>query len=457
VSLAQELGAFVVGTPIDALPDVTLDLAAMLIASTVASAASGSGITSASIIRELAFDRGGRADASIWFAAGPRLPLADAAQANAVASDAAASDDTDLRNVLHAGTPSSASALAVAERDSLDGESVLAAIVLAYQLGGRLAAAITPGFRDRGFHACIGAIFCATAASGRLRGLSPQQMAHAIALSATSIGGLIAAADTSTSREYHAGLATQLGVTAVLAAERGYEGELGILEARRGFFEIFGGVDGATASATTLADLEHSWDISTDVAIKLAPGGHTFHAIAEAAALAAQAGGFSPDEVASIAISRPGVVALSGERHPHDLVSMAHSPAYFAAAGVVDRSFSWLHASPEKIADPAIHEMIEKVEVAPPPERDAAARFRMGATVTITALDNRIESATVYAPKGSATRGVEWDDIDSKYRALLPGVGVDDTQLEASLMLLHRFRELAKVRDFIDTLQSVVE
>ena len=216
MSLTQDLGAFVVETPVNVLPEATLDLAAMLIASTVASAASGSAIDSARIIRELAFDRGGRADASVWFTAGPRLPLADAAQANAVASDSAASDDTDLRNVLHAGTPSSAASLAVAERDELDGALVLAAIVIGYQIGGRIAAAITPGFRDRGFHACIGAIFCAAAASGRLLGLSAEQMAHGFALSATSIGGLIVAADTSTSWEYHAGLATHLGINAAI-------------------------------------------------------------------------------------------------------------------------------------------------------------------------------------------------------------------------------------------------
>ena len=453
MSLTQDLGAFVVETPVSVLPEATLDLAAMLIASTVASAASGSAIDSARIIRELAFDRGGRADASVWFTAGSRLPLADAAQANAVASDSAASDDTDLRNVLHAGTPSSAASLAVAERDELDGALVLAAIVIGYQIGGRIAAAITPGFRDRGFHACIGAIFCAAAASGRLLGLSAEQMAHGFALSATSIGGLIVAADTSTSREYHAGLATHLGINAVLAAQRGYEGELAILETRRGFFETFGAVDGAVASQSALADLDRSWDIMSDVAIKLAPGGHTSHAIAEAAALAAVAGEFSPDDVASIAISRPGVSTMSGDRHPHDLVSMAHSPAYFAAAGVVDRSFSWLHASPGKIADPQIHAMIDKVEVAPPPPPDVASRFRMGATVTITTHDQRVESATVYAPKGSATRGIDWIDIDAKYRALVLPTGVEVAELERGLSMLHHFDEQATVRDFLNTLR----
>ena len=59
--------------------------------------------------------------------------------------------------------------------------------------------------------------------------LDPPRMAQTIALSATSIGGLMMAANTSTAREYHAGLAVWLGIQAALAAERGYQAEERIL------------------------------------------------------------------------------------------------------------------------------------------------------------------------------------------------------------------------------------
>ena len=41
---------------------------------------------------------------------------AEVARANAMLSDAAASDDSDLRNIVHAGTPLTATTLAFAER-----------------------------------------------------------------------------------------------------------------------------------------------------------------------------------------------------------------------------------------------------------------------------------------------------------------------------------------------------
>ena len=98
---ARRLAAFLSETTVGGLPPQTLEHAAMLIASTLASAACGTNLGSARIIRDLARDGGGRADASLWFDAGAQLPAAVAAQVNAVASDAAASDDSDLRNIVH--------------------------------------------------------------------------------------------------------------------------------------------------------------------------------------------------------------------------------------------------------------------------------------------------------------------------------------------------------------------
>ncbi|HVC61552.1 MAG TPA: MmgE/PrpD family protein [Acetobacteraceae bacterium] len=444
MTVARQLAGFLTATSTADLPAQALDHAAMLIASTVASAARGTRLESARIIRTLACDRGGRPEASLWFDAGAKLPAADAAQANAVASDAAASDDSDLRNIVHAGTPLTATALAIAERNGAGGAEVLTAMVLGYEAAGRIGEAITPGFRNRGFHGCLGAIFAATVAAGHLLRLDAEHLAQAIALSATSIGGLATSADTSVAREYHAGLATMLGINAALAAQLGYRAEQRILETPKGFFEAFGGVDGATAGAAALRGLGESWDIVTDMAVKLVPGGHPHHATAEAAANAARAGNIAAAEVASITISRPGMTALPGPLHPADLIDMAHSPAYFAAAGVADHAFSWEHASAAKIADPVIHRLIDLVRVGAPPTEDAA-RYRQGATVTIHAHDGRVSASTVYVPKGAATLGIAWSDVDAKYRALVPASGLPTHAIEASLGLIHDFRHLAAV------------
>tara|TARA_B100000809_G_scaffold201965_1_gene202649 strand:- start:11 stop:1360 length:1350 start_codon:yes stop_codon:yes gene_type:complete len=447
MSIARDLATFITQVSYADIPPQALEHAAMLISSTVASAAWGSGIASSKIMRALANERGGTPDASIWFDSGNKLPVASTAQVNAVMSDAAASDDSDLRNIVHSGTTLVSTSLAIAERTGASGKDVLAAIVLGYETSGRIGEAITPAFQTRGFHGCLVAIFGGTVAAARLLQLDEAQMAQAIALSATSIGGLRAAADTSEAREYHAGSATMLGVQAALAAERGYIAEENIFETQRGFFATYGDTDGASVTR----GLGDDWDIITDMAIKLVPGGHPSHSLAEAAANAARAGQISPDEVETITLSRPGVTALTGPIHPADLIDMAHSPAYFLAAGVADHEFSWLHATEAKITDPVIHQLIDKVRVGAPPT-EWIEEYKQGATVTIQTKDGRIFSNTVFAPKGAGSLGIDWADVDAKYRSLAPGAQVSDQQIERSLEVIHNFGDVKHVSELVDLL-----
>jgi 2-methylcitrate dehydratase PrpD len=452
MTVARDLADFLTRTKTEDLPPQTMLHAAMIIASTLASAACGTTIQSAQIIRDLAREQGGRSDATIWFDAGPKLPVAEAARVNAMFSDAAASDDSDLRNIVHAGTPLTATALALAERTGADGQAVLAAIVLGYEAAGRISEAVTPGFRARGFHGCHGAVFAAAVAASRLLGLDAAAMAQSIAIAATSIGGLATAADTSVAREYHAGLATQLGINAALAAQRGYLVEEAILETKQGFFETIGGVDGQLAAAQAISGLGESWDIITDMAIKLMPGGHPYHAFAEAAGYATQTRSIRPADIATITLSRPGFTALTGPLHPASLIDMAHSPAYFAAAGAADYGLSWQHATLEKIADPVIHALIDKVVVGAPPAQ-FAERYRQGAMVTITMTNEDTSTSIVYLPKGAAALGLDWADIDAKYRALMPASGLNEQAIEASLAVIHDFQNIKAVSSLLDLLR----
>jgi 2-methylcitrate dehydratase PrpD len=238
------------------------------------------------------------------------------------------------------------------------------------------------------------------------------------------------------------------GIDAALAASRGFVAEDGILEADKGFLRVFGGVAAARIATAPGAD----WDIVTDMAVKLVPGGHPYHALAEAAAEAARAGDIKPEEVESITVSRPGLTRLSGPLHPRDLIEMAHSPAYFTAAAVADRQFGWAHAGADKIADPTIHRLIDKVAVGPEPTRDIL-RYRQGAAVTIRTRDGRNVASTIHVPKGAAMLGLAWTDIADKYRALMPNSGLDAARIEAGLGLIRNLAEAPGVSELVETLR----
>jgi 2-methylcitrate dehydratase PrpD len=444
MSIAGDLAAFLVKTKVGDLPPLALERARMAIASTIASAAMGADIVSSRIIRELETERGGSPEATVWFDGGRRLPVAHTARVNAVMSDAAASDDSDLRSIAHIGTIVSTTAIAMAERTGVGGRDVLRAMVLGYEIAGRIDEALTPGRNERGFHGSISTIFGGAGAAGSLLGLTQGQMTQAIALAATSIGGLMVAANTSVAREYHAGLSAMLGIHAALAAQKGFVAEETVLELPRGFFSAYGGshLDDVTK------DLGKEWDIATNMAIKLVPGGHPHHAAAEAAANAAIAGNVDPADVASVVLSSAKYRTLPGPRHPTDLIGVAHSPTYFIAAAIADRGYGWIHASPEKVADPVIARLIDKITVDPnPPPYPDRFPHHHGATVTITLKDGRQFANHVDFPRGSAPRGIEWADVDTKYRRLMPLSKLSPDKIEASLEVIHEFERVGAMSE----------
>ena len=140
-----------------------------------------------------------------------------------------------------------------------------------------------------------------------------------------------------------------------------------------------------------------------------------------------------------------------GPLNPTNLIDMAHSPAYFTAAGAADGTFSWEHAGPAKIADPAIHRLIDLVRVGNPPDDDAA-QFRQGARVTIRARDGREATSTVYIPKGAGALGIAWDDVDAKYRTLVPECGLSVRAVDESLAMIHEFRRVSEVKRLVEAL-----
>ena len=438
MTIASTLAQFVISTADADLPAVALERAKMSIASTVASAAMGLNIGSTQIVRSIEKENGGAEQASIWFDGG-KLPAANAARLNALASDAAASDDSDLRSIAHIGTIVSATSIAMAEKLGRSGQQVLSAMVFGYEVAGRIDEALTPGRMQRGFHGSVSTVFGAAVASGKLLQLSATQMTHAIALAATSIGGLAIAADTSWAREYHAGLSAMLGTHAALAASRGFTTRENLLEAPRGFFEALGG----QAVEDVTAGLGDSWDIVTDMAIKLMPGGHPFHAIAEAAVNAAIMGNVDPREVESIVISAAQMRDRTANSHPHDLIGAAHSLGYFVAAAVADRRFDWEHMTEKKMSDPIIAELLDKVVLDPNPT-PLPDRFshRHGGTVTIKTRSGGTFTNTCKAPRGSGPRGVEWADVDAKYHRLVALSGLEASRIDTSLEMIHELHQL---------------
>ena len=280
-------------------------------------------------------------------------------------------------------------------------------------------------------------------AAAKLLRLTDEQMAHAIGLTAITMGGL-GIGTNSWAREYMGANAALCAVNAALAAGRGFTVNEDMLEAPAGFVAVFGGGKEGTERLTR--DLGKEWDIVKYLAIKLWPGAHPFSGTVEAAINAARQSAVPPEEVAKILVSGQNQTTVGGSRRPRNLAEAIHSLPYFVASAVADRDFSWVHATPAKISSPIVARLMDLVEADPAPPA-AHYDWGWGGTVTIVTRSGARYSSTVDAPRGSAPRGIEWSDVDAKYRALVPESGLPAKRVEQTLNMIHRFDQVKNVSE----------
>jgi 2-methylcitrate dehydratase PrpD len=92
------------------------------------------------------------------------------------------------------------------------------------------------------------------------------------------------------------------------------------------------------------------------------------------------------------------------------------------------------------------------VELDPMP-RPVHYDWNWGGMVTIVTKSGARYTSTVDAPKGSGPRGIEWSDVDAKYRALFPDSGLQ-ARIEEVLKEIHDFDQVKRVAEFTYLLRS---
>jgi len=451
-TLARQLARFVTTAAKGDLPPRHLELARMVVASTLASAARGYRIRGVEAFRALALESAGAPDATLWFD-GTKVPAAAAAGVNNASSDAPGMDDTCLLLIGHFGGPSTAAALATWEYQARTGvpapaSQILKAIVLGYEVGSRLDLALTPGRMDQGFHSRVTTVQSAVVAAGLVLGLTEEQMVHAMTLATSDAGGMAIGADhASDHRPYHAHQSAFEGTRLARLAQLGATGRPDIMEAPRGYLSAFGGQE----IADITKDLGERWNFVDYMAIKLIPGAHPFHVFAEAATAAALESGLDLDAVTRIVISGEQLTGVQMKewidiRHPGNLSDAAHSVVYFVAAAVADAKsggFTWEHMDAAKMADPRIARLQDLVEVDAKPLPLTNPRFVHldGGRVSIVTKSAEVFTRHVQFPSGSA-RVVQWPAVREKFRRLVGNAGMPTERVEATLRTIEGFDRL---------------
>ena len=197
---------------------------------------------------------------------GHAAPLAAAAAAlcNGTAIHGFELDDLLPAAIIHPGTVIVPAVLAAAENTDVNGEQLLRAIIIGYEVTARISLAMGTDASHHGFHktSVVGPVASAIAASCVLN-LNAAQITCAAGIAASMASGIksyVASGGGGMVKRMHAGWAASSGVRAALLARDGFTGPSGAVDGRYGLLDVFGG---KAANATLLTQgLNESWAIN---------------------------------------------------------------------------------------------------------------------------------------------------------------------------------------------------
>ncbi len=382
-TIAETLGDYAAVETRGTLSDEVRHHACRAVIDYFASLLPGSQLPPATLLAAaLADETGGRA---MVYAGGRRAPLRTAALINAAAAHTIEFDDIFRDAVYHPGCPVIAAALAAAQAHGADGAALLRAIVVGYEVSTRIGVAVQPShYRFWHTTGTIGTFGAAAAVASILR-LDGLQTAHAIASAGTMAAALQQAfRSDAMSKPLHAGHAAEAGALAAMAAAQGMTGALDVLEGAAGFGAAMS--TGADWSRATDA-LGVRYNIAAMTFKNHGCCGHSFAAIDGALAAGA---GLAADDIARIRIgSYRAAYEVTGRHAVSTPFEGRFSTPFTVASALVHGSVRLDAFTPQRLADPVVQSLMQRVDMTIDPGCDAAFPGRRSAVVEIETTDGR--------------------------------------------------------------------
>jgi 2-methylcitrate dehydratase PrpD len=344
-----------------------------------------------------------------------RADVIDAAFLGGTAAHGIELDDGFRQGSVHPGCVVVPAALALGYDRRADGRTLMEAIVAGYETVIAIGRACHPDLRQRGFHptAAVG-VFGSAAAAGKLRGLSPDALANAFGLAASSAAGLFAFVNGGGDiKRLHAGHAAREGLQAALLAEQGVEGPPGVIEARDGFMQAFAFGRADKARPITFPPAV-PFGI-TDCYIKPYPCCRHIQPAVEALIGLTNDEAISSDEVQRIEVATYRIAAEHAETGWDDFASAQLSFPYLMGLALKFRAVKFEHFSEQTRRDPAFAAIARKLSVTAPPDVDRLYPQLRPARVTVTTARG---SFTRQADEALGSRIVPLDDAGLKAKFL---------------------------------------
>jgi len=378
---------------------------------------------------------------------GRRATLRAAALINGAASHSVEFDDIYRDAGYHPGSPVISAALAAAQAQGVSGETFLRGVIVGYETSTRIGEAVMPShykyWHTTGTVGSLGA----AAAVATILGCNHEQFMHALATVGTFAAGLQQAfRSQAMSKPLHGGHAADAGALAAMAAAKGVTGALDILEGEVGFGAAMS-VNPQWEKATR--GLGKDYHIVHVTFKNHGCCGHTFAPI-DAVLLLQKQHGFTWRDVkrARIATYKAGLDIVDNAK-PEGAYQAKFSLQYTVAHALVHGSVRLNAFLPERLDDPDVRAVMQKIECVADPELSKGYPNQRAAQVEIETNDGKKFAHFQPTRKGDPEMPLTDEELNDKYLELATPV-LGDAAARALLELLWRTEKLPNVEFDVD-------
>ncbi len=452
-TVIERLAWYAAREQIAALPDLVRHHARRALIDWFAALLPGSVVPPATLLTEALADEVGHGGA-IVYASGRRASLRAAALINATASHTIEFDDIFRDAVYHPGCPVIGAALAAAQARGANGESLLRAIIVGYEVSTRIGVAVQPSHYKYWHTTGTIGTFGAAAAVASILKLDAERTAHALANAGTFAAALQQAfRSDAMSKPLHAGHAADAGAMAALGAAHSVTGALDVLEGAAGFGAAMS--TGADWSRAT-DGLGTRYNITAMTSKNHGCCGHSFAAIDAALALQAEHG-IRPEQVARITVGGyRATVEVTGRKSVSTPFEGRFSTPFTVATALVHGSVRLAAFAPARLADPEVQALMQRVDVVLDARCEADFPGRRSATVEIELKDGRRLGRYQPHRKGDPEEPLTDAELTEKFFELATPV-IGRTAAEALLANLWALDRQPHVRFAADALSRAAE
>lgn len=314
---------------------------------------------------------------SVIVGAGRKTSVHVAAMVNGINAHVAELDDGHRYAMMHLAAPIISALLAIKGNHPITGEQFIKGICVGYEAAIRLASAVQPGHKLKGYHATgtCGTIGASVGIAVAL-GYSFQQMKNAVSAAATDAAGILEVIDDASElKPYNIGRAAVAAINAVYVGGSGFSGPDDILGGKRGFFKVM-------AQDVNLSYLKDGFGDKYAIELiyrKPYAACRHCHAAIEAVMDIAKKNRLKPEQIKNIQINTYGL-AVGGHDHTdvRGASSAKMSTPYSTAVALVYGKADYQQFEDNYLKDSKVRAVMNKVSVSESAELSALVPEKEG-------------------------------------------------------------------------------